>query len=85
VDTYCVSYLFFFFFLPLNETVFNQLTASNNQYLVPLPGLFLDIICRALDAVVMKIHKEYQTPGISTQDTIQQVRTLNLLLVPCTD
>jgi hypothetical protein len=39
----------------------------------------LDKICRALDAVVMKMHKESQTPGIRTQDTIQQVRALDLL------
>jgi hypothetical protein len=34
--------------------------------------LFLDKICRALDAVVVKILKEHQTTGIYTQEAIQQ-------------
>jgi len=48
--------------------------------LIPTSRLSLGRTCRALHAAVMKIPK-YQTPGLNTQDTIQQVRAWTFFLV----
>lgn len=57
-----------------------MLLVSNKNMHDSVPGFVSSRICRALHAVVMKILKEYQTTGIHTQGTIQQVIALGLLL-----
>jgi hypothetical protein len=57
-----------------------MLLVSNKNLHDSVPGFVSSRICRALHAVVMKILKEYQTTGIHTQGTIQQVMALGLLL-----